>query len=286
MRIVDIKSIFVTSSDAREATLVCDDEAETSLALHLNACEWRAFREIIGACQVLGEAPLSASTLAAIRDSLSVGPREVSWNDETRDEGGELIFLPIAGVGSKSFEEVLLERRSNRVYAELSENDLGAILLGCNQIRSSWRSPMGYSCTSRPSPSAGARHPLNVNVVVGKGLGACVPVGVYRYHPECHALLLRSAGSYCSVLDKVEAEHGSRPPVVLVFTAQIQRTLSRYPRGMSFIYLDAGALIGTHALAAAALGLAACPLAAPLLDPDFWECLCDSELPITGMALG
>lgn len=158
--------------------------------------------------------------------------------------------------------DVLSTRRSRRRFRSISSRRLSDLLFHSARVRSSWDGSDGYRLSSRPAPSAGARHPIEILGVFNQVQG--IPRGLWHFDPfglelRCVSARPREIARYnksaCAVLGTTTA-----PPVIFLFVAVLQRTLSRYPAGLSLIWRDSGALAATIALAAEGIGLAACPL--------------------------
>jgi SagB-type dehydrogenase family enzyme len=114
----------------------------------------------------------------------------------------------------------------------------------------------GYVNTHRPAPSAGARHPLDLHLLAADVDG--LPPGAWRFDPvRCDLVgtslaYKRALGTLGKVLDS------NVPPAAVVLVAHLDRTLARYPTGMSLVWRDAGALLSVLQLCATDAGLASC----------------------------
>jgi SagB-type dehydrogenase family enzyme len=209
---------------------------------------------------------LTPTTLAAIKEAhgIAVSSRTVS-EPETRVR--RRIRLKVTSILRTRFETVLSSRTSHRAFGSLDESELAALLFHACRIRSSWSQAGGYRATSRAAPSAGARHPIDI-LVVREGpdrfrADRLRSTRVYLFDPLttdfCQldaslARILRSTNAHAAKL------LGSRPPATLCLLARIDRTLARYPGGLSLVYRDTGALMATIMMVATSLGLASCPL--------------------------
>jgi len=115
----------------------------------------------------------------------------------------------------------------------------------------------------RTAPSAGACYPIDIHVVANRVSG--VDPGLYRYLPEDHALLVVRKGAVGQ--EVAEAALGqsmcAQASVTLVWTAVLPRTTNRYgERGRRYVFLDAGHVGQNVYLAATALDLGCCTIAA------------------------
>lgn len=154
--------------------------------------------------------------------------------------------------GRVSLEETLAQRRSVRQYAgrSLSQAELGQLLWAAQGVSS----PEGL----RTAPSAGARYPLEVYVVL--------PEGVYHYQPQGHRLDLHLAGDQRSALHAVTLRQDAvlQAPAVLVIAAVYGRTAERYgaERTPRYVHMEVGHAAQNVLLQAVALGLGAVPVGA------------------------
>ncbi len=146
------------------------------------------------------------------------------------------IILPDpAKDGLFSVEAALQARRSIRSYADeaLTLAEVGQLLWAAQGTTSS----RGF----RTAPSAGALYPLEIFVVVGNVTD--LPSGVYRYHPNTHALGKTSGGDLRQALR--QSALGQRclaeAPVVMVISAVYERTTAKYrERGVRYAMMEAG----------------------------------------------
>lgn len=161
---------------------------------------------------------------------------------------------------TRPFAGVLAARRSRRCYGPLEVGSLGTVLARSALLRRRWAGEDGFPESSRPAPSAGARHSLTLVVLAVRVNG--LAAGMWVLDPE--AAVLRPArpglGTPGEALQAITAAlRIPDPPPATVFTvAQPARTLSRYATGMPLIWRDTGALLATVHLAATDLGLASC----------------------------
>ena len=115
----------------------------------------------------------------------------------------------------------------------------------------------------RPYPSGGTRYPLQAYVAVHRCLG--VAGGLYAYDPARHEL--SSVSEPGPAVDRLLAEAAGAaavelpPQILLVLAAHYDRMHESYPDiAYSLILKEVGAVFQAAMLAAAAMGLAACPL--------------------------
>lgn len=206
----------------------------------------------------------TAATLASLFEIANVRPHEEPSvaPSGTHRYGSVLPRQQISALPDVGFAAVLEARHSVRSFGAPSEAELLALLTHAARSRFTWPTKVGRTASSRPSPSAGARHPIEI-VVAALEVRGLAP-GLYWFDPMLCRLMALQVG--CDVARKVAARAQvalaveDLPPVVLCLVAELQRTLSRYVGGMSLILRDTGALMATACFVATALGLATCPV--------------------------
>lgn len=156
--------------------------------------------------------------------------------------------------------EVMAARCSQRRFQNvpLAESDLSQLLWAAQGIT---HYAEGYAF--RTSPSAGALYPVETYVVVHDVQGI-VP-GIYHYAVESHELEQLSTGDYRVPIARAALDQGmaAQANAVFVWTAVFPRSKWKYrQRAYRYVYLDAGHLTQNLALAAVALGLGSCQIAA------------------------
>jgi SagB-type dehydrogenase family enzyme len=162
--------------------------------------------------------------------------------------------------GGTPLWEVLAGRRSVRRFGgePLQLHELSQLLWASQGITRRQREH-----AFRTAPSAGALYPIETYVVVHR-VSSLEP-GLYHYAVSEHALEqvrtgdLRESAAHAA-LDQRMAHDAD---TLFVWTAVFDRTTWKYgERGYRYIYLDAGHLVQNLALAAVALGLGSCQIAA------------------------
>jgi len=152
----------------------------------------------------------------------------------------------------RSLESVLQVRRSVREYSRtpLTHDEAAQLLWAAQGVTG----PGGL----RTAPSAGALHPLEVDVVVGDVDG--LRAAIYRYRPDRHELTLTGAGDRrrelgAAALGQECVEAGA---VIIALAGVYERTTERYgERGIRYVHMEAGHAAQNVCLQAAALGLGA-----------------------------
>lgn len=156
----------------------------------------------------------------------------------------------------------LLERRhSSRSFGPTTIVQIATLLMRSGRVRDLTTVEDGYQASHRPAPSAGGRHPFDLHLVVGHrvdGLGA----GTYIFDAVAGALVSQDQSDLVpnALLSRI-GDHLAAPtaPSAAIFlVGYLDRTLSRYPAGMSLAWRDAGALLETLHLCATDLHLRSC----------------------------
>ncbi len=172
----------------------------------------------------------------------------------------ERVSLPEAASSSMPLSDILTSRRSRRHYTSepITLAELSFLLWACAGIRDEYR-----GMKFRTAPSAGALYPIETYIVVNNVEG--LAQGLYHYAVEDHCLEVIKLGDLGE--QTAEAALGqemcAQAAVTFIWTAVFQRTKWKYEeRGQRYIYLDAGHVAENLALAAVALGLGSCQIAA------------------------
>jgi len=156
--------------------------------------------------------------------------------------------------------DVIRQRRSIRRFEDepLQEAELSQLLWAAQGITRVGRG-FGY----RTAPSAGALYPVETYLVVHAVEG--IAPGVYHYAVEEHGLEQLQTGDSCVEIARsaLDQEIAAWANVVFVWTAIFARSKWKYKqRAYRYVYLDAGHVAQNVALAAVALGLGSCQIAA------------------------
>lgn len=169
--------------------------------------------------------------------------------------------LPEPDPGERmSLDGALRRRRSVRDFSRrpLSAGQLSYLLWASSGIR-----PGGEDGGYRTAPSAGALYPVETYLTVNRVEG--VRQGIYHYAVRPHALEELCAGHFG--METARAALGqemcAEAAVVFIWTAVFPRSTWKYgQRAYRYVYLDAGHIAENLALAAVALGLGSCQIAA------------------------
>lgn len=115
----------------------------------------------------------------------------------------------------------------------------------------------------RSAPSAGALFPVETYLSIQMVEG--VEPGIYHYDVREHELDLLRAGDFRAAVAEAALDQGflAEAAVVFAWTAVFARSKWKYKeRAYRYVYLDAGHIAQNVALAAVALGLGSCQIAA------------------------
>jgi SagB-type dehydrogenase family enzyme len=197
------------------------------------------------------------------RGKLGGGYRLVSLRPEPFKTyaGAPQIKLETPSVsGGPPIWEAIQGRRSVRNFAgeSLSAAELSQLLWAAQGMTGQ---EMGYRL--RAAPSAGALYPVETYLFVQNVMG--VEPGVYHYAPREHALELLKKGDAKEDLARAALDQDflAEAAVVFAWTAVFPRSAWKYAaRTYRYVYLDAGHIAQNVALAAVALGLGSCQVAA------------------------
>jgi SagB-type dehydrogenase family enzyme len=173
----------------------------------------------------------------------------------------ETIRLPAAiTAGGPPLWDLIRSRRSRRRYAP-KPIPLDAIAQLAWAAQGETGRTRGEA--RRAAPSAGALYPLETTIAIGMAEG--IAPGLYRYDPARHALAPRGGGDPRRAI--AEAALGQEmfleAGAIFLWTAVLRRSSGKYgDRAVRYVCLEAGHAAQNVALAAEALGLAACPAGA------------------------
>lgn len=151
-----------------------------------------------------------------------------------------------------SLEEALRRRRSGREFGP-DPLTAGEILRLCWAAQGVTH-PEGF----RTAPSAGATYPLELHVATAEGIA--------RYEPAGNRLQPRLARDFRPAVRRAAlgTEEVTAAPALFVIAAVVARTARRYgaERSPRYVHFEVGHAAQNLLLEAAALGLAAVPIAA------------------------
>jgi SagB-type dehydrogenase family enzyme len=165
-----------------------------------------------------------------------------------------------------SLVEALSRRRSHRSFADLAlDMETLSFLLWSGQGITAWATAQdGAEIGLRTTPSAGARYPIDVFVLVQRVQG--LETGIYRYLPQTHELVAVRMDDAVSG-EVLEACFGAglirEAAAVFILSVVPYRTEWRYGKlAHRMIAMEAGHLVQNILLAAEASGLGGCAVGA------------------------
>ncbi|MFV3314214.1 hypothetical protein [Pseudomonas sp. NY15374] len=193
--------------------------------------------------------------------------------------GNHLFFAAAKGsvpvAAEASVFDLLARRRSRRSFGPVNTDALGSLLWHTAGIQATEPSGYGPRLEQRPTPSAGALHPIHLLLKMPD-----FPEW-YRYDGGAHALVEvpGSSGVLAPLLGQSVEVIASPCATRIVLIAEPGKTFAKYHHASSLIWRDAGALLGILSIAAEALGMHFCPLG---ITGEPWV----SELCLTGRLAG
>jgi SagB-type dehydrogenase family enzyme len=173
----------------------------------------------------------------------------------------EKIALPRNWQGKEvPLEDLLQARRSVRQYSSppISKDDL-AFLLWAMQGITAQAGPY----LLRTAPSAGALYPIETYVAVDR-VDELDP-GLFHFDVKSFQLERLTDQSVASHVASSALNQGfvAKGAITFIWSAIFRRNMGKYGhRGLRYIFLDCGHICQNLLLAAQALGLSACPVAA------------------------
>lgn len=188
----------------------------------------------------------------------------------------EYLTVP-ADLSLQAFDKIVHARRTRRTFGLLSREQLAQFLwLSCRTIAKG-DDDLGFPITQRPTPSAGAIHPIHL--ILGDKNSDWL-----RYDPDHHGLAsLRTTGGVLTELwQAIEQVVDPGAGAALLFVAEPGKIYAKYDSGNSLIWRDAGVLIGHMALVAEALQLNFCPLG---ITGEPWICRLDAQRQLVGVGV-
>jgi SagB-type dehydrogenase family enzyme len=197
-------------------------------------------------------------------------------------EGDPVFDLPQIKDISLAEDDIIkcIEQRRSRRNLEGKIISAGALslMLWCTQgVKRIFKRSEDFSVTIRTVPSAGARHPFETYLIINRVEG--FEQGIYRYLPLEHKLTLikdLKVDENAVIAAANGQEFVGKANVVFLWTALPYRTSWRYGRESGkLILLDAGHICQNLYLAAEALGLGTCGIAA--YDQELFDQILDLD---------
>ncbi len=156
--------------------------------------------------------------------------------------------------------ELLSRRRSVRNYAlaPLSAGEISRLIWAAQGVTQAADSP-----SYRTAPSAGALHPIDTYLIVNRVEG--LEPGIYFLNVPAFALEMRNRGDFSPRIAAAALEQPAvkEAAVIFLWAAVIHRCAQKYrERAYRYIYLDCGHICQNVYLAATAMDLGCCGIAA------------------------
>ena len=185
-------------------------------------------------------------------------------------EEAQKISLPTDWDKDRGLLEILQHRRSHRQFGKnaLEINDIAMLLWAAQGITA-----RAGSFFFRAAPSAGALYPVETYLSVHNV--ETIESGLYHFQPAEFCLEKLAEGNWGNEVAAAALGQSflARAGVVFIWSALLRRNFSKYGhRGMRYVFMDAGHICQNILLAAEALGLGACPVAA-FFDDDLNDLL-------------
>ena len=172
-----------------------------------------------------------------------------------------MISLPAPSLETgPNFWKVLQQRRSIRDYtvAPLALKELSNLLWATQGI-----TEKAFSPWYRTVPSAGALHPIDTYLIVNRVEG--LDPGIYFLNVSDFSLRMKNKGDFSRQIAHaaLDQDMARAAAVVFIWVAVIRRSSQKYrERAYRYIYLDCGHLGQNLYLAATAMDLGCCGIAA------------------------
>ena len=162
--------------------------------------------------------------------------------------------------GGASVWSILKQRRSVRSFRSepMTKAELSRVLWAAQGITQGTR-----DLAFRTAPSAGASYPVETYIAVHRVEN--LDSVIYHYAVADHALEQLKVGDFRTQIARAALDQRTAydANVVLIWTAVFERAKWKYQqRAYRYVYLDAGHIAQNVALAAVALGLGTCQIAA------------------------
>ncbi len=158
------------------------------------------------------------------------------------------------------FWQSVAQRRSHRHYqdAPISLSDLGALLWAAQGVTLALP-----HYAFRAAPSAGALYPVETYAAIHRVEG--VDSGIWHFQVQEFSLVCIAKGDVRRevVLAGLNQDFLGTAAAVFIWTGILGRALWKYrQRAVRYLFMDAGHICGNLQLAATAMGLGCCPVAA------------------------
>lgn len=190
-------------------------------------------------------------TISWLTLALALGATWLGTGDASALDAPKSVELPAPDTGGEvPLEQTIEDRRSVRSWARspVTLQELSQLLWAAQGITA--------RDGRRSAPSAGAKYPIEITVVVERVDG--LDPGLYRYDPERHLLRPVAAGRFTDQLTAAALSQNwmRSAPASLVIAGVVARTASKYgARAPRYVHMEVGAVAENVYLQATALGL-------------------------------
>jgi SagB-type dehydrogenase family enzyme len=157
------------------------------------------------------------------------------------------------------FDEIISKRKSTRDFSGITLQQLSDILWYTAKVKKTFVQDNGYILTHRGTPSAGARHPIDMLIINEELFNTNLP---HYYNPFEHSLNRlgvpqQTVKNFITHVDEVVPKTNA---TLIWFIAHPKRTAAKYENPESLIWRDAGALINSIQLTCTALNINCCAI--------------------------
>lgn len=155
------------------------------------------------------------------------------------------------------FDEVIINRKSERTFSGINLHQLSNILWYTAKVKQAYVQDNGYILTHRGTPSAGARHPIDILIINQTLLDSNLP---HYYNPIEHTLNRLDLPDLliANFTEHINTIVNIANATIIWFAAYPERTAAKYENHESLIWRDAGALTNSIHLTCTALKLNSC----------------------------
>lgn len=178
--------------------------------------------------------------------------------DPVKWRTSDILYLmpPSEGFSLPPIDAVIEARRTRRHFGPLTQYTLSHWLWLVGREMAVGHSSFGFPLTRRPTPSAGAIHPIHIVISLPDR------DGWQLYLPERHALaqLKVPYEDRVSVREHLMPVIDIQKGIIIRLLAEYGKTAAKYEHSTSLVWRDSGVLIGQMALVAEALTCNFCPL--------------------------
>jgi SagB-type dehydrogenase family enzyme len=177
------------------------------------------------------------------------------------------------------FDKVIENRKSVRNFNKLTLQQLSDILWYVAKVKKTFLQENEYILTHRGTPSAGARHPIDILIYNPTLL---TQANFYYYNAFEHSInkLANSHGNIINFISDINKIVDTSNATIIWFVAHKQRTTAKYSNADSLIWRDVGALINGIQLVCTAMDLNSCPIG--ILGEPFISNFFNNQIDVSG----